>query len=187
MHPLLLSLTNIHTNICMKATSHTFTLTTYLPIPKFLKVSSAVQLVLSACVYHFVISTVMQNLKVAEKNGVIISDSNGLLWVVHTPLVSWNANSPEQHVISCISSKYFLVFTASTEYFGEATPSPIHCHQVTFVAIRKACLLCDACDITTLHKVCLSSSHLNGMVVPFWVDWGDVCPLIFLTPNTFHQ
>ena len=43
MHPLLLSIANIHAGVCMKATSQAYALVAYLPIPKFLNVSPAVQ------------------------------------------------------------------------------------------------------------------------------------------------
>ena len=187
MHPLLLSLANIHANICMKATSHAFALTAYLPIPKFLNVSPAVQSVLSARVYHFAISIVVKNLKMAEKEGIPMSDPNGLLRLVHTPLVSWIADLPEQHVIACVSSKYSPISTASAEQFGEATACPRRHRQAILDAIREACRVADPCDIAAFHKACLSSFHLNGVVLPFWGDWGDACPSIFLTPDALHQ
>ena len=88
MHPLYLSLANIHANVRMKATSHAFALAAYLPIPKFLDVPPPVQSSLSARVYHFVISIVMQNLKKAERDGEVMSDPTGNLRLIHTPLVS---------------------------------------------------------------------------------------------------
>jgi len=66
MHPLLLLIANIHACVRMKATSHSFALATYLPIPKFLNVSPPVQAILAARVYHFAISIVMKNLKIAQ-------------------------------------------------------------------------------------------------------------------------
>lgn len=187
MHPLLLSLANIHANIRIKATSHAFALTTYLPIPKFLKVSPAVHSVLSACVFHFTISIVVKNLKVAEKEGIPMLDPNGVLRLVHTPLVSWIADLPEQHVISCSSLKYYLISTASAEQFSKATPCPRHYCQAILDAIREVCQVTDPCDIAAFHKACLSSFHLNGVVLPFWGDWGDTCPSVFLTPDALHQ
>ena len=47
--------------------------------------------------------------------------------------------------------------------------------------------MCDPCDIAAFYKVCLSSFHLNGVVLPFWEDWGDACPSMFLTPDALHQ
>ncbi|KIK18553.1 hypothetical protein PISMIDRAFT_109244, partial [Pisolithus microcarpus 441] len=147
MHPLLLSLANIHTGVRMKATSHSFTLAAYLPIPKFHNVSPAVQAVLSAHVYHFTISIVMKELKGASHDGTVLSDPNGDLHIIHMPLIAWIADYPEQLL---------------------------------------ACITCDPCDIVSFHKVCLAM-HLNSVVEPFWGDWGDACPSLFLTPDALHQ
>ena len=125
MLPLLLSLSNIHANVHMKASSYAFALAAYLPILKFLNVSSTIQSVLLARVYHFAVSIVMENLKKSAREGVVMSDPNGFLRLVHTPLVSWIADLPEQHVIACISLKYSPLSTASTENFGKVTPHPL--------------------------------------------------------------
>ncbi|KAG2128902.1 uncharacterized protein EDB93DRAFT_1095806, partial [Suillus bovinus] len=47
MHPLLISLANIHAGVHMKVTLHVFALITYLPIPKFLGVSKPTHAILS--------------------------------------------------------------------------------------------------------------------------------------------
>lgn len=74
MHPVLISLTNIHAGVRMKATSHAFALVAYLPIPKFLNVSRPIQAMLSARVYHFAMSTIMKNLKIAVHDGCLMWD-----------------------------------------------------------------------------------------------------------------
>jgi hypothetical protein len=124
MHPLLLSLANIHPRVRMKATSHAFALAAYLPIPKFLDVPPAVHSVLCAHVYHFAISLVMQNLKKACHDGEVMTDPNGNLRVVHTPLVAWIADYPEQLLIACMSSKNSPISTATAKEFGNSEPSP---------------------------------------------------------------
>lgn len=186
MHPLLLSLANIHAAVRMKATSHAFALAAYLPIPKFLNVSPAVQSVLSARVYHFAVSIVMQNLKTADLHGEVMSDPNGNLRVVHTPLVAWIADYPEQLLIAGVSSRNSPISTATAEQFGNPEPSPPRLRQQTLDAIQEACRACDPCDIASFHKVCLTL-RLNGVVHPFWADWGNTCPSSFLTPDALHQ
>ncbi|KAF8450930.1 hypothetical protein L210DRAFT_3387545 [Boletus edulis BED1] len=32
-----------------------------------------------------------------------------------------------------------------------------------------------------------TGSACHPFILPFWVDWGDTCPSIFLTPNALHQ
>ncbi|KAI6014080.1 hypothetical protein PISMIDRAFT_110851 [Pisolithus microcarpus 441] len=186
MHPLLLSLANIHAGVRMKATSHSFALAAYLPIPKFRNVSPAVQAVLSARVYHFAVSIVMKELKGASRDGTVLSDPNGDLRIIHTPLVAWIADYPEQLLVACVSSKNSPISIATAAHFGDPIPHPPRLRQNTLAAIREACIACDPCDIVSFHKVCLAM-RLNGVVEPFWGDWGDACPSLFLTPDALHQ
>ncbi|KAI5982229.1 hypothetical protein EDD15DRAFT_2181328 [Pisolithus albus] len=186
MHPLLLSLANIHAAVRMKATSHSFALAAYLPIPKFRNVSPAVQAVLSARVYHFAVSIVMKNLKIANRDGMVLSDPNGNLRIIHTPLVAWIADYPEQLLVACTSSKNSPISVATADQFGDPNPHPPRLRQNTLTAIHEACTSCDPCDIAAFHKVCLTK-RLNGVVEPFWADWGDACPSVFLTPDALHQ
>ncbi|KIJ57496.1 hypothetical protein HYDPIDRAFT_48255, partial [Hydnomerulius pinastri MD-312] len=186
MHPLLLSIANIHAGVRMKATSHSFALAAYLPIPKFLNVSQPVQAILAARVYHFAISIITKNLKVAQRDGAVMSDPMGDLRVIHTPLVAWIADYPEQLLITCISSKNSPISTATAAQFGDPFPHPPRTRQQTLQTIFEACASCDPCDITAFHKVC-QQKRLNGVVEPFWANWGDACPSLFLTPDALHQ
>ena len=186
MHPLLLSLANIHAGVRMKSTSNSFALAAYLPIPKFHDVSPTVQAVLSARVYHFAVSIVMKNLVAANEEGKVMSDPEGNLRMIHTPLVSWIADYPEQLLIACISSKNSPLSLATAEHFGQPTALPRHtCHH-TLQAIEEAIAACNPCDITAFHKVCLALC-LNGVVDLFWKKWGNACPSSFLTPDALHQ
>ncbi|KAL4065534.1 hypothetical protein V8B97DRAFT_2025692 [Scleroderma yunnanense] len=172
MHPLLLSVANIHAGVRTKATSHSFALTAYLPIPKFCNVSPAVQAVLSARIYHFAVSIVMKNLMVANRDGKVMSDPMGNLRVMHTPLVAWIADYPEQLLISCVSSKNSPISLATAEQFGDPMSQPLRLRQHTLQAIREA--------------YCLTK-RLNGVVKPFWGEWGNTCPSRFLTLDALHQ
>ena len=66
----------------------------------------------------------MQNMKRAALDGEVMSDPKGHLCVVHTPLVSWIADYPEQRLIACVSSRNSPISVATAEQFGDATPSP---------------------------------------------------------------
>ena len=79
MHPLLLSITNIHAGVRMKATSHSFALAAYLPIPKFRNVPPPVQSMLTARIYHYCVSIVVKNLITANRDGKEMSDPTGNL------------------------------------------------------------------------------------------------------------
>ncbi|KAI6138987.1 hypothetical protein BKA82DRAFT_4332405 [Pisolithus tinctorius] len=119
----------------------------------------------------------MKNLVIANQDGKVMSDPMGNLWVIHTPLVSWIADYPEQLLIACVSSKNLPILLATAEQFGNTICQPLHVYTV---AIH------DPCDITAFHKVCLTK-HLNGIMEPFWKVWGNTCPSCFLTPEALHQ
>lgn len=186
MHPLLISLTNIHAGVRMKATSHAFALVAYLPIPKFLEVSRPIHSILSARVYHFAISIVMRNLKMAAHDGCIMSDPRGDLRMIHTPLVAWIADYPEQLLIACTASKRSPISLAVSAQFGDPLPHSPRIRSCTLNAIERACTISDPCDIASFYKAC-QSLHLNGVVEPYWMDWGDACPSRFLTPDALPQ
>jgi hypothetical protein len=84
----------------MKATSHSFTLAAYLPIPKFVGVTAEIQAVLSTWLFHHCLDCVLNSLKAAEQSGVLMSDPNGKLCMIHTLLVAWIADHPEQLLIA---------------------------------------------------------------------------------------
>ncbi|KAG1724322.1 uncharacterized protein EDB91DRAFT_1255279 [Suillus paluster] len=186
MHPLLISLANIHAGVRMKATSHAFALVAYLPIPKFLNVSKPVHAILSARVYHFAISIVMRNLKLAARDGCPMSDPRGDLRMIHTPLVAWIADYPEQLLIACTALKRSPISLATAAQFGDPLPHPPRTRSNTLDAIERACTISDPCDIASFYKTC-QALHLNGVVEPYWKDWGHACPSFFLIPDGLHQ
>ncbi|KAG1773359.1 hypothetical protein EV702DRAFT_1181125 [Suillus placidus] len=157
MHPLLISLANIHVGVHMhmKATSHAFALVAYLPIPRFLEVSRPIHSILSVRVYHFVISIVMRNLKMAL-------------------------------LIACTALKCSPISLAVSTQFGDPLPHSPRIRSRTLDAIERACTISDPCEIASFYKAC-QSLHLNGVVEPYWMDWGDACPSRFLMPDALHQ
>jgi hypothetical protein len=129
MHPLLISLANIHAGVHMKATSHAFALVAYLPISKFLEVSRPIHSILSARVDHFAISIVMRNLKMAARDGCIMSDPRGDLCMIHMPLVAWIADYPEQLLIACTASKCSPISLAVSAQFRDPLPHSPRIHS----------------------------------------------------------
>jgi len=185
MHPLLLSIANIDAGVRMKATSHAFALAAYLPIPKFLDVSPPVQACLAARVFHICLSIVTSNLRVAEKNGVVMSDPAGLQHVCHTPLASWIADLPEQRMLACVLGNQSPFSTATHDEFGDDYEHPRRTRDHTLQRIRHACLQTIPTFIPAFLKTC-QPLGLNGVHQPFWRDWGDADPSRFLTPDALH-
>ncbi|KAI6116481.1 hypothetical protein F5141DRAFT_1187664 [Pisolithus sp. B1] len=105
---------------------------------------------------------------------------------MHTPLIAWIANYPEQLMIACVSAKNSPISLATAEQFGDATAQPPRDREHMLQKIREAVAACDPRNIAAFHKVCLAK-RLNGVVEPFWTVWGDTCPSCFLTPEALHQ
>ncbi|KIN96128.1 hypothetical protein M404DRAFT_16977 [Pisolithus tinctorius Marx 270] len=95
--------------------------------------------------------------------------------ITYTPLIAWITDYPEQLLITCASAKNSPISLAMAEQFRDATAQPPLIMSTCFRRYSRlpphACLaLC-----------------LNGVVEPFWKDWGDTCPSHFLTPDALHQ
>ncbi|KAG1877528.1 hypothetical protein F4604DRAFT_1880428 [Suillus subluteus] len=127
-----------------------------------------------------------RNLKLAARDGCPMSDPRGNLRMVHTPLVAWIADYPEQLLIACMASKCSPISLATAAQFGDPLPHPPRTRSYTLDAIERACTISDPCDIASFHKTC-QTLHLNGVVEPYWKDWGHACPSLFLTPDGLHQ
>jgi hypothetical protein len=185
MHPVLLSLANIDAGVHIKATLQAFTLTAYLPIPKFLNVSAEVHAVLTAHVYHICFNTVTVNLKHAKKYGVVMSDPWGQERMCHTHLASWIADLPEQCLLACVLGSQSAFTTAMVNQFGDPNSHPCHSHEHTLSLIVEACAIMDPAFVPEFSKMC-QKSGLNGVHQPFWANWGFADPSLFLTPDALH-
>ncbi|KAG1812059.1 uncharacterized protein BJ212DRAFT_1448196 [Suillus subaureus] len=137
-------------------------------------------------IYYFTISIVIHNLKLATHNGCPMSDPRGDLHMIHTPLVAWIANYPEQLLIMCMVSKCSLISLATAAQFGDPLPHPPQTCSYTLDTIERACITSDPCNITSFYKTC-QTLHLNGVIEPYWKDWGHACPSFFLMPDGLHQ
>ncbi|KAG0693496.1 hypothetical protein DFH29DRAFT_816265, partial [Suillus ampliporus] len=100
MHPLFLTIGNIQADVRMKATSHAWRCTAFMPIPTFI-VASEFQNLLRARLWHKCMDLVCSNLKVAAHIGEYMVDPSARLRYCFTPLISHIADLPEQLMISC--------------------------------------------------------------------------------------
>jgi hypothetical protein len=175
MHPVLLSLANIEAGVRMKATAHAFALAAYLPIPKFLNVSAQVQATLAARIYHTCLDIICVNLKLAEKNGITLSDPAGQQCQCHTPLVSWIANLPEQRLLACVLANQSPYTLTVRGQFGDLHALPPRHRRHTLDLIRQACATVQPNSLPEFVKACYALG-LNGVHQPFWRDWGNADP-----------
>ncbi|EGO01384.1 hypothetical protein SERLA73DRAFT_38082, partial [Serpula lacrymans var. lacrymans S7.3] len=87
MHPTFSTLANISLDVPMKATTHSWLRTAFLPIPTFLDCHTEYQSILLDCM--------------AASTGIWMADPNGVARQVYTPLIAWVADLPEQQMIAC--------------------------------------------------------------------------------------
>lgn len=190
MHPVLLSIANIDPSVRMKATSHSFVLAAYLPIPKFKDVSPTVHAALVAQAYHASLSIVTENLQVAEQHGAEMSDYDGFKRVNHTPLVSWISDLPEMHSISCTLQNQSPLSLAAIHQFGDdqfLRPQAARTRDHTLDNITRARLAVPPGPAGFPTFVTEAAKYgLLAVVDPFWARWGQACPSDFLTPDALH-
>ncbi|KAG1870834.1 hypothetical protein F4604DRAFT_1681705 [Suillus subluteus] len=101
MHPTFLTISNIHSKIRMKATSHAWECIAYIPSPEYITNSDYAG-VLEACFWHSCMDMVLEKLKITSHTGEFIVDPMGCQRYAFTPLVAYIADLPEQLMISCV-------------------------------------------------------------------------------------
>ena len=111
-HPLLLSLTNIDSNIRSKGSLHGFVLLTLLPVASFIHKKSCICTLLSDRLVHESLDFMLHPLKIAAAVGVMMSDPVGNLRYCFTPLVAYISDTPEQSLLAGTGPKASPVSTA---------------------------------------------------------------------------
>ncbi|KAN0088369.1 hypothetical protein V8E55_005426 [Tylopilus felleus] len=105
VHPLLLSLANIASDIRSKGPLHAHLLLALLPVPSFIHKKSHIHSLLSNQLFHHCLDLVLAPLKIAAAISIIMNDPLGNLWYCYTPLVGYSADTPEQCLLSCTSPR----------------------------------------------------------------------------------
>ncbi|KAG2365902.1 hypothetical protein BDR07DRAFT_1480793 [Suillus spraguei] len=142
MHPMFLTTANIHSDIRMKATSHAWSCIAYMPILQFV-CHPDFCLLLQACVWHWCIDIICENLKIAAATGTNIVDPSGHLCYMFTPLITYTANLPEQQIIACVSKNASPITLATQSQFGNGMLYP-PCHgDITIQALHELCQCVD--------------------------------------------
>ncbi|KAG1804172.1 uncharacterized protein BJ212DRAFT_1284650, partial [Suillus subaureus] len=119
-HPLLLSITNIHMNTWLKSSLNTFVLTVLLPVPKFIHKEKCMKGLLQDQLVHQCLDVVLELLKVATQEGIMLSDPTGRSCYCFTPLASYITDTPEAIMLACVGRKMSPVTMAIYKQFGDA-------------------------------------------------------------------
>lgn len=130
MHPLFITIGNIDSNICMKATSHAWQWVAFIPTPKF-KTHSDYQTILQAQLWHKCVDLVFANLKSTALHGDFMVDSFSDIQHCFTPLVAWTTDLPEQLMIAGISKNASPITEASLKKFSDGKHHASHASEKT--------------------------------------------------------
>ncbi|KIK12076.1 hypothetical protein PISMIDRAFT_121497, partial [Pisolithus microcarpus 441] len=185
-HPLLISLANISANVRRKGSTNSYLLLALLPVPRFVHPNKHLRGILASRLLHQVISVVMKPLKMAAEVGRMMSDPVGNLKHCFTPLVAYIADTPEQHVIACVTDNASAVSMAISKQFRD----PLHCAahttsktcQLLIAVKRETC----AQNLSSYFQAC-RKWQLNGVTSPFWLNWALAELSSFLNPEVLHH
>ncbi|KAG2115030.1 hypothetical protein DEU56DRAFT_874260 [Suillus clintonianus] len=184
MHPLFLTIGNIQADVRMKATSHAWRCTAFMPIPTFV-VNSDFQTLLRSRLWHKCVDLVCSNLKVAARVGEYMVDPSAKIRYCFTPLISHIADLPEQLMIACVMKNSSPVTTATHKEFGDETPHPPRNGSDTYALIQQLCNRVDPWDLIAYVRES-KKLHLSGVHLPYWRNWRCSNPARFLTPEILH-
>jgi hypothetical protein len=170
----------------MKASSNAYALVGYIPVPKFISVSSDIHSMLTARVYHACLNVIFKRCKVAYQQGSVMSNPWGGTCSVHPALAIWSGDYPEQLLAAGLAGGQSPYTIATTKDFGNEQAQPDRKAKDTLDNIRAACMEANPWDLPRFAKVC-KKLRLNGVLEPFWDQWGDAEPAEFLAPDPLHQ
>ncbi|KAI6018858.1 hypothetical protein EDC04DRAFT_2576217, partial [Pisolithus marmoratus] len=185
-HPLLISLANISADVHRKGSTKSYLLLALLPVPQFVHPNKHLCGVLASRLLHQVISIIVGPLKKAAEVGCMMSDPIRNLKHCFTPLVAYIANTPEQHVITCITDNASAISMAVSKQFGDplccAACTASKTHWLLIVVKRET----HALNLSLYFRAC-QKWQLNGVASPFWLDCALVELSSFLNPEILHH
>ena len=115
-----------------------------------------------------------------------MSDPLGNLKYCFTPIVAHIADTPEQRIIACVTSNASAVTMATAEQFGD----PIWCAPRTASTTRQRLIVVKrttwSSNLSSYFKAC-RKFQLNGVSLPYWLNWALAEPSSFITIEALHQ
>ncbi|KAG1800627.1 hypothetical protein EV424DRAFT_1332034, partial [Suillus variegatus] len=184
-HPLLVSLANIRMSTQLKSSSNAFVLTALLPVPKFIHKNKCMRGVLEDRLIHECLDIVLRPLKLAAREGIMLSDPVGHSRYCFTPLVSYIVDTPEAMMLAAVGGKTSPVTTAMYKQFGDPFRHQPRTGATTLSQLDIARSKADPNDIEAFFREA-QKFRLNGVNAPFWLDWLLSDPSHFLTPEFLH-
>ena len=130
-----MSLANIHSAVCSKASLHALLPIAFLPIAKFIHCDKRMKGVLLDRLYHQSLDIVVEPLKLTAQIRVMLSDPLGNSHYCFTPLAGCIVDTPEVCLIACVWGKISLVMLANYAQFGDDFRYPDRTKAITLTHI----------------------------------------------------
>ena len=116
----------------------------------------------------------------------MMSDPLGNLKYCFMPIVAHIADTPEQRVIACVTSNASAITMAVAERFGD----PIRCAPRTASVTRQRLMVVKrttrSSNLSSYFQAC-RKFQLNGVSLPYWLNWALAEPSSFITVEALHQ
>jgi hypothetical protein len=197
-HPVLLSLSNIHTDVRMKSSNRAFLLVALLPCPKFITKDKKFRGVLENRVIHLCLDIITHPLKLAARAGRMMSDPRGYSRFCYPFLASYMVDTPEAAMLAGVAGKTSHLTMADYHGFGDAIRHEPRTASTTLAQLTELATTVHPLDLP-VYIPAAKAIRLNGVHLPFWRDWYLQTPpgiptqtLIadpsrFLTPEPLHH
>jgi hypothetical protein len=186
-HPLLLSLTNIESDVRNKSSNNAFLLLALLPCPKFLHPIKEMRGPLENRVLHHCLDIVCAPLKIAATLGRMMTDPLGNLRLCHTPLAVYIADTPEAVMLAGVAGLTSHMTLADYRQFGDAFRHEPRVGSTTLAQIDVLTAKVNPWNLQAYYKAALADFRLNTVHLPFWRNWPLSDPSHFLTPEPLHH
>ncbi|KAG1890443.1 uncharacterized protein F5891DRAFT_1213766, partial [Suillus fuscotomentosus] len=185
-HPLLISLANIYMTTRLKSSSNAFLLTALLPVTKFVHKNKRMRGVLQDRLVHNCLNIVLELLKLAARNGVMMSDPMGRSHYCFTMLASYIADTPEAMMLACVGGKTSPVTIAMYKQFRDPFQHEPRTRAKTLEQLKIVRSRACPDDLEAFFREA-QKFRLNGVDEPFWWDWLLAEPSRFFTPESLHH
>ncbi|KAG2047378.1 hypothetical protein BDR06DRAFT_1031315 [Suillus hirtellus] len=184
MHPVFVTIGNIDSEVCSKATLRAWCCIAYIPVIKFC-IHTDYQSILQARLWHKCLDLVFANLKVAAKDGCFMPDPSCYIRHVFMPLVTHVCDLPEATMIAAVSKNSSPLTMATQADFGDGILHLPHTRKYTLQLIVEISQQVDPWDLDKFQKVA-KAINLSGVHMPYWRDWMFACPSVFLADEVLH-
>lgn len=118
-HPLLITLANLDSSVCLSSSSHALQLLALIPVPKFVSVQKKLHGILENRLIHACLDFITSPLKTTARTGAWMGDYAGYIRYCFTPLVAYIADTPEAAALTGVAGKTSHLTMATFKEFGD--------------------------------------------------------------------